>query len=242
MTAPTTATEPAAELSLPDLATRIKVGHSAVIEAKKNIVRKAVEVGGWLNEAKAKVEHGEWLPWLKANCQISERTAQRYMHLADAKEHLEKAMELKSAAVADLTLEDAVRLLKPPEREADPEVGAWNAIVKKVFEDDSTETTPTKATKRKVSTPTAAAVEPPDEKSDEDVGKEWLKELAADELVAVLKEFRDDEYLRELAAALSKVLPAKVDPLQQRTTAAPAKDMTARLASFRESSSVTQTR
>jgi hypothetical protein len=211
------------EPTLLELAARIKVGHSAVIEGKKNIVRKAIEVGGWLNDAKEKVEHGEWLPWLKANCQISERTAQRYMHLADVKEPLEKAMELKSAAVADLTLDDAVRLLKPPEYQADPEVEAWNKAIKDVADiANATETATTKTTKKKISTSTAAAVEAPDEKSDEDVGKEWLKELAADELVAVLKEFRDDEYLRELATALSKALSAKIDLLQQRAAAATA--------------------
>jgi Protein of unknown function (DUF3102) len=225
----TNATE---EPTLLELATRIRVGHSAVIEGKKNIVRKAIEVGGWLNEAKAKVEHGEWLPWLKANCQISERTAQRYMHLADAKEPLEIVMSSKSATMADLTLEDAMELLRPSESKADPEDEAWKAIEDAAAKDaaaDSNDTaTPTARatatpTKKKVSTPTATVViEPPDEKSDEDVGKEWLKTLAVDDLVTWLKEVQDDEYLRELAAALNKVLLAKIDPLQQRAAAAAA--------------------
>ncbi len=103
--------------SLPDLATRIRVGHSAVIEAKKNIVRKAIEVGGWLKQAKdsPEMKHGMWLPWLKANCaDLSERTAQRYMELADNKEDLEELLKLKSAAMADLTLSGALELLQTP--------------------------------------------------------------------------------------------------------------------------------
>ena len=127
-TTTTTATAPAAttvpSLALPDLASRIRVGHSAVIEAKKNIVRKAIEVGEWLKQAKdsPEMKHGQWLPWLKASCpDISERTAQRYMELADKKEKLEEVMKLKSATMADLTLAGAVELLKPPPPEAQEE-------------------------------------------------------------------------------------------------------------------------
>jgi Protein of unknown function (DUF3102) len=112
------------EPSLPDLASRIRLGHTAVIEAKKNIVRKAIEVGGWLKQAKdsPEMKHGQWLPWLKANCpDISERTAQRYMELADNKEQLEEALKVKSAAMADLTLAGAIELLKPPPPEAEKE-------------------------------------------------------------------------------------------------------------------------
>jgi Protein of unknown function (DUF3102) len=104
------------------LAARIRAGHSAVIEAKKNIVRKAIEVGLLLKEAKEKeCKHGQWLDWLKTNApEISERTAQRYMELADRKQELEEALKSKSATMADLTLNGAFELLKPePEADAD---------------------------------------------------------------------------------------------------------------------------
>ena len=43
----------------------------------------AVECGGLLCNEKAKIGHGGWLGWLKANCpDISERTAQKYMRLS----------------------------------------------------------------------------------------------------------------------------------------------------------------
>ena len=205
-TTTTTTTSPAttaAEPSLPDLATRIRAGHSAVIEAKKNIVRKAIEVGGWLKQAKdsPEMKHGQWLPWLKANCpEISERTAQRYMELADNKEPLEEALKLKSAAMADLTLAGAVELLKSPELEA-----ITPLLAKSKQPKTTTNTTPTNP---------QAAVEPPDSPSDEDVGKEWLEALAVDDLITWLKELHDDEYLRELSAALTKVLrpPTQATP------------------------------
>jgi hypothetical protein len=35
-----------------------------------------------LAEAKAMLAHGQWLPWLRENCDVSARTAQSYMQLA----------------------------------------------------------------------------------------------------------------------------------------------------------------
>ena len=37
--------------------------------------------GELLSEAKAKLGHGDWLPWLEANCEVSVRTAQAYMRV-----------------------------------------------------------------------------------------------------------------------------------------------------------------
>jgi hypothetical protein len=57
--------------------------------------------------------------------------------------------------------------------------------------------------------PTKAAVEPanqPTNKSEEEVGKEWLKALAVDDLITWLKELHDPDYLRGLAVALAKAL------------------------------------
>src|SRR5262249_21980150 len=48
----------------------------------------------------------------------------------------------------------------------------------------------------------------PKPKTDENVGREWLKVLAADELVAVLRELHGPDYLREVMAAAAKVLDA----------------------------------
>src|SRR5262249_6440332 len=43
-------------------------------------------------------------------------------------------------------------------------------------------------------------------KTDEDIGKAWLKTLAADELVANVRQLHGIEYLREVIAAASKAL------------------------------------
>src|SRR5262249_24189032 len=42
-------------------------------------ISRAIKAGELLKEAKAKLPHGEWLSWLKKQCELSQRTAQRYM-------------------------------------------------------------------------------------------------------------------------------------------------------------------
>jgi hypothetical protein len=92
----------AGDNSLPDLAARIKAEHEAVGAAMKH----AIAAGELLAEAKSKVPHGEWLPWLEANCEMSERTAQAYMRIARELGKLEPA---KAQRVADLSVRDALR-------------------------------------------------------------------------------------------------------------------------------------
>src|SRR5215510_13302238 len=103
---------PSSTTSLPDLGARIKEGHASVIDGKKRVVLRAIEVGGLLKEAKERVPHGQWLSWLTENCEIPERTAQRYMELADNKKQIEDFLRAKSATLADLTLSEASRLLE----------------------------------------------------------------------------------------------------------------------------------
>jgi hypothetical protein len=92
---------------LSDLAARINAEHEAAVVAIKRGIEHSIAAGELLLEAKAKVGHGNWLPWLKANCPtVSERTAQLYMRLARHREELSK-----SATVADLTMKAALELL-----------------------------------------------------------------------------------------------------------------------------------
>jgi hypothetical protein len=68
----------------------------------KRALAHAIAAGELLIEAKGRLMHGRWLPWLHEHCQIPERTAQLYMKLA------RHAPELKSATVADLTVRAAI--------------------------------------------------------------------------------------------------------------------------------------
>jgi Protein of unknown function (DUF3102) len=104
--------------SLDDLAQRIKAYHAQVIDAARNVVGKAISAGLLLKEAKGKVGHGEWLPWLDEYCELSERTAHRYMQLAANKSKIEDALRGKSATMATLSLNRALKVI-----EAKPENG-----------------------------------------------------------------------------------------------------------------------
>ena len=113
--------------SLPDLATRIKDYHKAVEDAGKALVQKAILAGAALNEAKRQKPHGGWLPWLKKECGLLERTAQRYMELANGKQKLEqKLRDDKSVTLSDLTLAQALRLIQDdPPPEGDGSLGKY---------------------------------------------------------------------------------------------------------------------
>ena len=95
--------------SLADLAARISAEHDAVGAAMKRGVQHGIAAGHLLNEAKALVEHGEWLPWLRDHCQIPESTARLYMRLA--------RHESEIANVNDLTVRQAIAQLTEPDDE-----------------------------------------------------------------------------------------------------------------------------
>jgi hypothetical protein len=104
-------TEPVTKIeTLDTLSESIKAEHSAVVDGSKDILRRAMKAGDLLNRAKDQVPHGKWGSWLKDRCQVAERTAQLYMQLASGRRKIEE--ELKSATVADLTLNQAARLVQ----------------------------------------------------------------------------------------------------------------------------------
>jgi Protein of unknown function (DUF3102) len=98
----------AGDNSLPDLAARIKAEHQAVSEALSESVRHAMAAGELLIEAKDQLQHGQWLPWLRDHCTISERTAQLYMRVAKNRDEVEAQMR---NGAADLSLNETAALL-----------------------------------------------------------------------------------------------------------------------------------
>ncbi|MBA3735169.1 MAG: DUF3102 domain-containing protein [Actinobacteria bacterium] len=71
-----------AGLSPPELAQVANGEHELARAGAESFVYHADRCGQALIEAKEKVGHGEWLPWLAANFNGSERTAQAYTRLA----------------------------------------------------------------------------------------------------------------------------------------------------------------
>jgi len=85
--------------SLEELAIRIREEHTAAEQAAKaakqadkNAFDHAVEAGRTLIVAKDRLGHGEWGGWLKKNCEISERQAQRYMQIARGADQIRHTM------------------------------------------------------------------------------------------------------------------------------------------------------
>jgi hypothetical protein len=96
---------------LPVLAAAIGEHIDAANAATRRSLEHAIAAGLLLVEAKELVGHGEWLPWLQANCRLSERQARTYMRLARHRHRLE------SAVTADLTIAAAEALVGKPRPE-----------------------------------------------------------------------------------------------------------------------------
>ena len=70
------------EIAIDALAAEIRTQHDAVRRAAETATEHAIRCGLLLIEARAGLAHGQWLPWVKTHCALSERTAQTYMRLA----------------------------------------------------------------------------------------------------------------------------------------------------------------
>jgi hypothetical protein len=67
---------------LEELATTFRENREEAAASVERAVMCSMVAEEALIEAKKQVKHGQWLPWLGANCDISERTARSYMQLA----------------------------------------------------------------------------------------------------------------------------------------------------------------
>jgi hypothetical protein len=102
---------------LDDLAARIREKQDGIRNVYKLGIEYAMDAGDLLIEAKDKLVHGQWGPWLEANCEMSARTARRYMLLASNRDTIEAKMA--TVANLNLTVRGAVKLLAAPADEDD---------------------------------------------------------------------------------------------------------------------------
>lgn len=82
-----------------------------ILEAKRVGGEAIITIGQRLIEAKALLQHGEWLPWLTERVEYSEKTAQNFMRLA--------RQWSNPQALADLGATKALTLLALPPEERD---------------------------------------------------------------------------------------------------------------------------
>jgi hypothetical protein len=99
---------------LGDLAGRINQEHRQCEDAVRAGLEHARNAGRLLAEAKGKVTHGQWLPWLEKHCDFSVRTAQGYMRVAERWPELES----KAQRVSHLSYREALSILAEPREEA----------------------------------------------------------------------------------------------------------------------------
>ncbi len=87
----------AAVVELERLGVTIRDHHERTQAAFGAAVQEAILCGKALTAAKAKVKHGEWLPWLKANVEFTSQTASGYMRLAEHAAQIEGAPSISVA-------------------------------------------------------------------------------------------------------------------------------------------------
>lgn len=120
-------------LTVSDMAAAIKAEHLAARAAGETFIEHAIKAGHLLIDAKAKFPHGQWLPWLEANCDISERMSQHYMRLA---RNIPKLTASKAKSISDLTLTKALEHLGHKSRQPLKAVPPIPAPVERVAGDD----------------------------------------------------------------------------------------------------------
>lgn len=86
---------------LDSLAVQINEAHAAAERDAHSALAQARKAGDLLHQAKGELPHGEWGTWLRNNCSVSERQAQKYMRVAthwpeikDKAESLRAALEV----------------------------------------------------------------------------------------------------------------------------------------------------
>ena len=98
----------------------IEVITGEILDAKRAGGEAILTIGRCLIEAKDMLRHGEWLPWLNEQVELSERTAQKFMKLAREWSN--------PNTLADLGASKALMLLALPEGERDAFVADHNVI------------------------------------------------------------------------------------------------------------------
>ena len=106
-----------AQQDLDALAHTIRIADLGVDRAVANMVEHALTAGDALIQAKAKAGHGNWLRYLKEQCDLSEDKAERYMRVARDRD----VVEANSAHVRNLSLAEVLRLIDAEKRKSQPQ-------------------------------------------------------------------------------------------------------------------------
>lgn len=111
---------PHLEGNKPDTVRDINIITSEILDAQRAGGQAIIDIGNRLIEAKAMLNHGEWLPWLADKVGYSESTAQNFMRLA--------RKYTNPQLVGDLGMRKALALLALPDSEREGFVAENNVI------------------------------------------------------------------------------------------------------------------
>jgi hypothetical protein len=90
----------------PDDRAFVKERADSIRDVAKKTAQGVIMIGQWLTEAKSRLKHGQWLPWLETEFSWSDRTARRLMQVHEA---------FKTDTVADLEIDvSALYLIAAP--------------------------------------------------------------------------------------------------------------------------------
>lgn len=99
-----------------DIAERINDHHRRAQQSANWALQQAKAAGDLLLEVKAALPHGAWLPWLRANCEVGDRQAQRYIRLAKNWSALEAA-NASAPTYLPMSIDAALERLAKPRAE-----------------------------------------------------------------------------------------------------------------------------
>lgn len=85
--------------------------HHEIVAAAVSSLEKATRIGELLTQERVRLEHGQWLPWIKKNLPFTDRTARNYLRVYNNRD------KIKTETVSDLT--GAYRLLSERDRPDD---------------------------------------------------------------------------------------------------------------------------
>ena len=103
--------------------------HGEIMAAVKTTLEKAIRIGELLTERKKKCQHGEWLPWLKANVQMDQKSVWRYMQIFEHREKLGNLPNLTEALQLINEVRVTIKKAKAPKDQPEPQPFGKNVTI-----------------------------------------------------------------------------------------------------------------
>jgi len=103
--------------------------HGEIMAAVRTTLEKAIRVGELLTKCRTKCQHGDWLPWLKANVQMDQKSVWRYMQIFEHREKLGNLPNLTEALQLINEVRVADKKAKAPKDKPEPQAFGKNVTI-----------------------------------------------------------------------------------------------------------------